>query len=673
MTKKMLINTDHPEECRVVITENGKLDEFIVEHSAKERIKGNVYQGIISRVEPAFEAAFVDFGGKKFGFLPFKDVMKESYAQTREKKAKVRIQDVLFRGQKILVQVVKEERDSKGPTLSNFLSIPGRFMVLMCGNAGGGVSRKIEDESERKKLKEIISGLELPENMGVIIRTAGTGRTKIELQKDVQMLLKIWETIEKETKDSSDKAKLIYQVPDMVVRTVRDHYTADTSEIVVDSPETHKTLKAFFKLIMPRMQGRVKLYSETKPLLTHYGMDEQIENIYKRRVELPSGGSLVIDSGEALVAIDVNSGKTTSASELEETALRTNLEAADEVGRQLRLRDLGGLVVIDFIDMFQKKHKTQIEKEIKLACKKDKARINLSRISKFGLLEMSRQRLSPAIGEGAFDRCSGCEGTGMMKSKSSLAIGVLRKVQEVLSSKNVKTMEALVSGDVVSYLLNYKTNHITKLEEKHQVKINFISQPGLSFDDFAYTVTDQKVERGQEGRPKEQKRQRPERSPRNAKVDSPPKEPKQAKREVVKSVEEKISKPLSEVATAAVSEAIIEKTEIGATEENQDDKLKSKKKTTSRRKYVRRPAGRKPVPGRGRRRRKPESEESVQAESSPAQSKESDASPTPSVEGSRDGVSITAPKEPVAKEPVKEFQPHPAPSIPSSTEERATE
>lgn len=670
----MLINTDHPEECRVVIVEDGKLEEFIVEHAAQERLKGNVYEGVISRVEPAFEAAFVDFGGKKFGFLPFKDVRKESYAQTREKKAKVRIQDVLFRGQKILVQVVKEERDSKGPTLTNFLSIPGRFLVLMCGNAGGGVSRKIEDESERKKLKEIISGFELPDNMGVIIRTAGMGRTKIELQKDLQMLVKIWETIDEQTNDSSDKPKLLYQVPGMVVRTVRDHYTADTSEIVVDCPASHKTLRAFFKLIMPRNQGRVKLYNDTKPLLAHYGMEQQIENIYKRRVELPSGGSLVIDSGEALVAVDVNSGKTTSASELEETALRTNLEAADEIGRQLRLRDLGGLVVIDFIDMFQKKNKSLVEKEIKQACKKDKARINLSRISKFGLLEMSRQRLSPAIGEGAFDRCQSCEGSGFIRSKGALAIGVLRNIQEVVAAKNVKTMEVAVSPEVVSYLLNHKTVHITKLEEKHQIKINFKGQAGLSFDDFSYIVTEQKDEKAVEGKTREPRHSK--RVPREPKVKA---EPKVASNEV------KTDIPKNEADQLAVPVEGVGETAKEVGEENKETAPRTKR---PRRKYVRRtPNGRKPGPARGRRRRKPESEGSTSTESEGTTTQGEGTSEQPqaaseqpkSFDGNSSGSeenrveTPTRSVDPVETRPVEkkdDFQP---PPIPSAPEERAAE
>ena len=287
--KKLLINADHREECRAVILDDGKLEEVVIEHSARELVKGNVYLGVISRVEPAIEAAFVDFGGKKFGFLPFKDVLRESYLQTGERKAKVRIQDVLVRGQKILVQVVKESRDAKGPSLNNGITIPGRFLVLMYGSLSTGVSRKIEDEAERRKLKEILSDLELPENMGVIIRTAGVGRTKTELQKDLQMLLKIWENIQETLQKSSGQAPvMLYEGPDMVVRTVRDHFTADTSEIIVDNKESYKALKDFMKMVMPRMGSRIKLYQETQPLFSAFKVEDQIENIYQRKVNLPS-------------------------------------------------------------------------------------------------------------------------------------------------------------------------------------------------------------------------------------------------------------------------------------------------------------------------------------------------------------------------------------------------
>ncbi|NIQ02749.1 MAG: Rne/Rng family ribonuclease, partial [Nitrospinaceae bacterium] len=396
MSKKlMLINADHPEECRAVLLENGIVEDLIVEHASHEQIKGNVYLGVINRVEPAIEAAFVDYGGKKYGFLPFKDVRRESYLPTGERKARMRIQDVLVRGQKILVQVVKEGRDAKGPSLSNNISIPGRFLVLMVGQEANAISRKIEDESERKKLKEIIADFNLPDNMGVIIRTAGVGRTKTELNKDLQMLIKIWDNInEMVQSEKQPPPVLVYREPDMVVRTVRDHFTTEMSEILVDNVSSHRALKDFMRMVMPRFQNRIKLYQETKPLFSKHNVEQQIESIYEKKVPLPSGGSLVFDIAEGMVCIDVNSGRSTSASQLEETAIRTNLEAADEVARQLRLRDLGGLVVIDFIDMFQKKNKTAVERQLKQACKKDKARINISRISKFGLLEMSRQRMS---------------------------------------------------------------------------------------------------------------------------------------------------------------------------------------------------------------------------------------------------------------------------------------
>ncbi|SVD29819.1 uncharacterized protein METZ01_LOCUS382673, partial [marine metagenome] len=295
------------------------------------------------------------------------DVLRESYCHTGEKKAKTRIQDVLMRGQNILVQVAKEGRDAKGPSLTNALSIPGRFLVLMQGH-GSAVSRKIEDESERKKLKDIVAGFNLPDNLGLIIRTAGVGRNKNELQKDLQMLLKVWEKIQNSVNDETMTAPyLLYQEPDLVVRTVRDHYSSDTSQIIVDNNDSYKALKDFARMVMPTTRNLVKLYKETKPLFSEYKVEEQIESIYKRSVPLSSGGSIVIDIGEAMASIDVNSGKTKGGLDLEETAATTNLEAAKEIARQLRLRDLGGLIVIDFIDMYQKKNKAAVEKELKLA------------------------------------------------------------------------------------------------------------------------------------------------------------------------------------------------------------------------------------------------------------------------------------------------------------------
>ena len=489
--KVMLINAQHPEECRVVVLDNNVIQDYIVEHSSREQIKGNVYLGVINRVEPSIEAAFVDFGGKKYGFLPFKDVLKESYIHTGEKKAKIRIQDVLIRGQRILVQVAKESRDAKGPSLTNAMSLAGRFLVLMQGQ-GSAVSRKIEDESERKKLKDIVSDFDLPENLGLIIRTAGLGQTKVELQKDIQMLLKIWKKIEDGQKDESAGGApfLIYQEPDLVVRTVRDHFNSDTSQIIVDNPDEYKALKDFVKMVMPRNRNLVKLYKETKPLFSEYHVEEQIESIYQRTVLLPSGGSIVIDIGEAMASIDVNSGKTKGGLDLEETAVTTNLEAAREVARQLRLRDLGGLIVIDFIDMYQKRNKAAVEKEVKQSCKTDKARINIARISKFGLLEMSRQRISPPVKEGVFEKCEHCTGSGLVRSMGSVILNVLRKIHETIAKGKVKVLSLEVAPEVSNYLLNNKFDILADLKTKHSVDFRFQITPGLSYEDFKFKVSE---------------------------------------------------------------------------------------------------------------------------------------------------------------------------------------
>ena len=517
----MLINAQHPEECRAVILNNNVIDDYIVEHSSREQIKGNVYLGVINRVEPSIEAAFVDFGYKKFGFLPFKDVLKESYCHTGEKKAKTRIQDVLMRGQKILVQVAKESRDAKGPSLNNALSIPGRFLVLMQGQ-GSAVSRKIEDESERKKLKDIVADFNLPENLGLIIRTAGVGRNKMELQKDLQMLLKVWEKIQSSLEDDTSAAPyLIYKEPDLVVRTVRDHFSSDTSQIIVDSSDAYKSLKDFARLVMPRSRNLVKLYKETKPLFSEYKVEEQIESIYKRSVPLPSGGSIVIDIGEAMASIDVNSGKTKGGLDLEETAVNTNLEAAKEVARQLRLRDLGGLIVIDFIDMYQKKNKAAVEKQLKLSCKTDKARVNLSRISKFGLLEMSRQRISPPVKDGIFDECSHCMGSGFVRSVNSIVLLVFRKIQELIAKGGVKVMSLEISSEVATYLLNNKFDAINELKEKYQVDFKFNSKPGLAFENFKFEVLETKEDEGDE-EPKSIDKRADKESPKEETADSKP-------------------------------------------------------------------------------------------------------------------------------------------------------
>ncbi|MBT6346684.1 MAG: Rne/Rng family ribonuclease [Nitrospina sp.] len=635
--KVMLINSQHSEECRAVVLDNNIIQDYIVEHSSREQIKGNIYLGVINRVEPSIEAAFVDFGGKKFGFLPFKDVLKESYISTGEKKAKIRIQDVLIRGQRILVQVAKESRDAKGPSLTNAMSLAGRFLVLMQGH-GSAVSRKIEDESERKKLKDIVAEFNLPDDLGLIIRTAGLGQTKVELQKDMQMLRKIWDKIEEAKKNEVSSAPfLIYQEPSLVVRTVRDHFSSDTAQIIVDNAEAYKALKEFVDLVMPRNRNLVKFYKETKPLFSEYKVEEQIESIYKRTVLLPSGGSIVIDIGEAMVSVDVNSGKTKGGLDLEETAVTTNLEAATEVARQLRLRDLGGLIVIDFIDMFSKKNKASVEKEVKQACKTDKARINIARISKFGLLEMSRQRISPPVKEGIFVQCGQCAGSGLVRSIDSLSLNVLRKIHEIISTVKVKVLALEVTPEVSNYLLNHKLGILTELKAKHLVDFQFKISAGLSYENYKYNVVevwpsepslDNKVsetastvdnagvssETGEQVKqtkpartPRPARSSRPGRTAKSAKPTRSPRPPRSRKNETPKS-----ENPVEAVSEESIaSESILKKApeqsvvEASQTENNAVESTDSETaKPNPKRRYSRRkPVTRRGGAQKGRRRR----------------------------------------------------------------------
>ena len=660
----MLINAQHSEECRAVVLDNNIIDNYIVEHSSREQIKGNIYLGVINRVEPSIEAAFVDFGGKKYGFLPFKDVLKESYVHTGEKKAKVRIQDVLIRGQRIVVQVAKESRDAKGPSLTNGISLAGRFLVLMQGQ-GSAVSRKIEDESERKKLRDIVADLDLPEHLGVIIRTAGVGQTKVELQKDLQMLLKIWEKVESSQKNESVTAPyLIYQEPGLVVRTVRDHFSSDTSQIIVDNTDAYKSLKDFIKLVMPRNRNLVKLYKETKPLFSEYNVEEQIESIYQRTVQLPSGGSIVIDIGEAMASIDVNSGKTKGGLDLEETAVTTNLEAAKEIARQLRLRDLGGLIVVDFIDMFQKKNKSAVEKQMKQWCKTDKARINLARISKFGLLEMSRQRISPPVKEGVFEKCGLCEGSGLVRSVDSVILNVLRKIQEIIASKKVKVLTLEISPEISNYILNHKLAILAELKSKHMIDFQFQIKAGLTYENFKYTISEvwepdivqspkaeDKTLESSESVEKSQSasRSRTTRSNSRNRTARP-----RGRSRTPKSVSEgDMLRSTSENESSKLAVKV---------EESSEGVESNKPETTTKRKYTRRPSRR--GPQRGRRRNPVQSTKEVDGASSntesvgnskPADSSREDISgnikspmpplPTPFFRENQDGEQSSAPKE----------------------------
>jgi ribonuclease E len=485
MKKKMLINVADEEESRVAIVEDGILEEFTIEVSAKEQIRGNIYNGVVVKIEPSLQAAFVDYGGKRHGFLPMGEIHPHWFAgEARNGDRRPRIQDALRRNQKIMIQVAKEEMGTKGASLTTYVSLPGRYLVLMPdAESPGGISRKIEDEEERKKLKEIIGQLDLSSNMGVIVRTAGLNRNKTELQRDLTYLERLWGSIQEKSQESPAPA-LIYQEHDLVIRSIRDYFTPDIQEVLVDHREVYRRARDFFQAVMPRYQGRVKLYREKNPLFARYQLEEQIEAIYSHKVELKSGGSIVIDPTEALVAIDVNSGRATKEKGIEETAFKTNLEAAQEVARQLRLRDLGGLIVIDFIDMRNLKHVQEIEKALKQAVKRDKARTQVARISQFGLLELSRQRLKPTILEGNYLTCPHCSGTGLIKSTISLALIVLRRIRTEAAKETLATVKAILPMEVANYLLNQKRKEISRLEDEYNITIHLAGNPAARQNEY---------------------------------------------------------------------------------------------------------------------------------------------------------------------------------------------
>ncbi len=488
MKKQMLINVADEEESRVAIVEDGILEEFTIETASKEQIKGNIYNGVVVKVEPSLQAAFVDYGGKRHGFLPMGEIHESWYTgdsgQHGDRERRPRIQDVLRRNQKVLIQVTKEELGNKGASLSTYISLPGRYLVLMPGaDSTGGISRKIEDEEERKKLKEAIAQLNPPSDIGIIVRTAGLNRNKAELQRDLTYLQRLWNSIQEKSKGSEAPA-LIYQEHDLVIRSIRDYFTPDIQEVWVDHREVYRRARDFFQAVMPRYQGRVKLYRDKKPIFAKSGLENQLEAIYSHKVELKSGGSIVIDQTEALVAIDVNSGRATREKGIEETAYKTNMEAAQEVARQLRLRDMGGLIVIDFIDMRNAKHIQEIEKALRQAVKRDKARTQVARISQFGLLELSRQRLKPTILEGNYMPCVQCGGMGLVKSPISMALAILRRIRAEVTSGAVASVKTEMPLEVATYLQNNKRREISLLEEEHQCSIQIVGDLAVRQNEY---------------------------------------------------------------------------------------------------------------------------------------------------------------------------------------------
>lgn len=486
MSKKMLINVMHPEEARIAIVEDGHLIELDIETAGREQTRGNVYKGVVVRVEPGLQAAFVDIGMKKLGFLQMGEVHPEWWqwrddVPEEHKNRRPRIQEILRRGQELIVQVEKGEREGKGAALTTYISLPGRYMVLMPGSDSTGVSRKVEDETERKKLKEIVAELGIPEGCGYIIRTEAVGKRKTELTKDLNYLLKLHETIKERATEVKAPA-LIYQESDLVIRTIRDYFSADIEEVLVDSTDVYKQARAFFKELMPKYEKIVKLHQEKRPIFAKYQLEEQIDLIYEKKVPLKSGGSIVIEPTEAMVSIDVNSGKTTGEKGVEDTAFKTNMEAAEEVARQLRLRDLGGLIVIDFIDMRDRKHRAEVERTLKNALKADKARVSVDKISQFGLLEMSRQRIKQTINEGSYLECPHCGGHGRVKSVEAMALSFLRKVHTAAARGTNSEIRGSLPLEVAYYLLNRKKRELAQIETDYDIEVTVKGKPSFTMN-----------------------------------------------------------------------------------------------------------------------------------------------------------------------------------------------
>ena len=482
--KRILINATQQEELRVAMVDGQKLYDLDIELSSKSQKKNNIYKGKITRIEPSLDSVFVDFGSTRNGFLPYREISREYYLSEPIPGEKHNIKNLFEEGQEIVVQVVKEERGTKGAALTTYLSLAGRFIVLMPNSSkGGGVSRKITGK-ERNETLESLSNLEIPDGNSMIIRTAGVGRASIELQWDLNYLVGIWDAIKKLAL-KVNAPSLIFQENNLIVRAMRDHLEDDIGEIVIDDDATFDDAEKYVKQITPKNLKKLKHYKEPTPLFTRFQIENQIESAYSNEVSLPSGGSVVIDYTEALVAIDINSGKSTKASGIEATALQTNLEAAEEIARQCRLRDLGGLIVIDFIDMRQYKNQRAVENTLRAAVRIDRARVSVGGISRFGLLEMSRQRLRPSLDDSAYGICRNCSGIGKVRSTESLALSVLRLVGEEARKEKTKSVIADIPSDTANYLLNEKREWINDIEEREGIDVVLKANPDLSSVNFS--------------------------------------------------------------------------------------------------------------------------------------------------------------------------------------------
>jgi ribonuclease E len=478
---KILINAVDPEECRIALVKGIRLESFHIETTAGQITRGNIYKGVVTRVEPSLQAAFVDYGAERNGFLQQHEIHSDYYSIEKPpagKNGTFGIRDIIKPGQELLVQVTKEPILNKGAMLTTFISLPGRYVVLMPGGKSSGISRKIEDEDERTRLKGIIESLKIPEGFGTIVRTATQKEKKQEISKDVRYLLRLWKNIKKRGV-SSPAPCLLYKELHVAIRAIRDHFTSEVNEILIDNKDIFQDVKYFIHIISPRHTKIVKLYRDPEPIFTKYEIEDQIGSIFASRIPLKSGGHIVINPTEALVAVDVNSGKATRKGSMEETAYATNMEAAAETARQLRLRDLGGLIVIDFIDMRERKHNLAVEKAMKQHTKLDKARINIGKISKFGLMELARQRIAASIEYGSFMPCPHCQGKGLVPSAERLALEFLRRLRSETLKDYITQVKGIVPSNVGYYLLNKKRKDLLDVEMRRNLTITLEEDPAM--------------------------------------------------------------------------------------------------------------------------------------------------------------------------------------------------
>jgi len=499
MAKEMLINASEGEECRIAVVDDGRLQELYMERTSATSHVGNIYKGKVTNVEASIQAAFIDFGLGRNGFLHISDLMPSYFGKKHEdvteavgrklaRRDRPPIQRCLKRGDEIIVQIIKEGIGTKGPTLSTYVSIPGRILVMMPGMSKFGISRKIEDEDERRRLRGILDGLKCPDDVGFIVRTAGVGKNKAEISRDLLYLTRLWKNI-------NDKLKLpapqeLYTEGDLVTRTVRDVFSSDIDQIVVDSKDVAKKIKEFFKIAMPRTKNRVELYDEPMPLFHKYQIEHEIEQIYSRHVPLPSGGSLVIDSTEAVVAIDVNSGKFRDHSDAETTAFKTDMEAADEIPRQLKLRDLGGVIICDFIDLRFERHRRELERRLHDNLKNDRAKSKVLRMSQFGIVEMTRQRMRPSLKKSIYCDCPHCKGSGLVKTAESMSLDMMRRLVIATTNEKVVRVELAVHPEVAFYLLNRKRQQLSEMEAERDKRLMIRHDSSLALDEFRLTLYD---------------------------------------------------------------------------------------------------------------------------------------------------------------------------------------